>query len=235
MRFLQVFSASLRLCGKNLPRVRAAIVLAFAASALATDKLFQDPFRGRLAEGWSFRREHPDAWRVTDRGLEIRVEPGNMWGPANDGKNVLVRTAPDISSNEIAVSVQVDLSPTGQYEQADMVWYYDDSNMVKIGHELVDGKLSIVMGREENDKTRTLAIIPFPASAVELRQIVGKNHIRGQYRAPGSGEWRDAGECNLPVHGEAHISLQCYQGLPGVEHWARFSDFQIRRLEKASL
>jgi len=29
-------------------------------------------------------REHRENWRVTGRGLEVRIEPGNMWGPAND-------------------------------------------------------------------------------------------------------------------------------------------------------
>jgi len=47
-----------------------------------------------------------------------------------------------------------------QWEQVDLVLYYDDSNMVKVGLELVDGQLSIVMGREEKDATRTISITP---------------------------------------------------------------------------
>jgi regulation of enolase protein 1 (concanavalin A-like superfamily) len=106
--------------------------------------------------------------------------------------------------------------------------------MVKIGHELVDGTLSIVMGREENDKTHTIAIIPYPSPAVELRQIVQANRVRGQYRPPGGQAWQEAGQCELPAHGPAQISLQCYQGPPAAEHWARFTDFQIRRLQNNS-
>ena len=30
---------------------------------------------------------------VTAHGLEVRIEPGNMWGPQNDAKNLLVRPA----------------------------------------------------------------------------------------------------------------------------------------------
>lgn len=207
----------------------ATIAVAASFSAMAGGELiFQDRFQSKLAEGWNWRREHPGYWRTTNDALEIRLEPGNMWGPANNGKNVLFRPAPGFAEGPLEISVKVDISPTHQYEQADLVWYYDDSNMVKIGHELVDGKLSIVMGREENDKTRTLAIIPFPSSAVELRHVVETNRIRGFYRAPG-GQWKQAGECGLPVHGPPQISLQCYQGEDGVEHWARFSDFQIRR------
>src|SRR6266571_918130 len=147
----------------------------------ADDALFQDDFQGKLGEGWSWVREHREAWRVTGRGLEVRIEPGNMWGPANDARNVLVRPAPGTANEGIEVSVTVENRPTSQYEQADLVWYFDDSHMVKLGQELVDGKLSIVMGREDNDKTRTIAIIPLDSPVVRLQMIVETNRIRGEF------------------------------------------------------
>ena len=200
----------------------------------AGELLFQDDFKGKLAEGWSWVREHRDAWRVTKHGLEVRLEPGNMWGPANNAKNVLVRPAPDAKKREIEVSVTVTNRPTNQYEQVDLVWYYDDSHMVKLGQELVDGKLSIVMGREENDRTRTIAIIPLDSYSVRLRLVVMGNRIRGQFRTPDAREWREAGDCDLPVPGEsnAKISLQFYQGPTDAEHWARVTEFRVERGSK---
>ena len=179
-------------------------------------------------------REHPEGWRVTELGLEVRVEPGNMWGGANDAKNLLVRPAPETSKGEIEVSVNVENRPTEQYEQADLVWYYDDSHMVKLGQELVDGKLSIVMGREEEDRTRTIAIIPLASFSVRLRFLVKANRIRGQFQTPGSKDWRDAGECDLPAPADvkARISLQFYQGPPNAEHWTRVTQFRVRQLGK---
>ena len=138
----------------------------------AQEILFQDDFKSRLGMGWSWVREHRDAWRARERGLEVRIEPGNMWGPQNDARNLLVRPAPDTTTHEIEVDVTFENRPTNQYEQVDLVWYYDDSNMVKLGEELVDGKLSIVMGREEGDKTRTLAIIPLASARVRLRRTM---------------------------------------------------------------
>src|SRR6185369_1615692 len=156
--------------------MRMILMLVFLAGtscpAPAEEVLFQDDFAGKLGEGWSWVREHPAAWRVVERGLEVRIEPGNMWGPANDASNVLIRAAPLADTGSIEISINVENQPTEQYEQVDLVWYYDDSHMVKIGHELVDGKLSIVMGREENDRTRTIAIIPLPSAAVQLRMVV---------------------------------------------------------------
>src|ERR1044071_9114398 len=193
--------------------------------------LFHDDFKGKLGEGWSWVREHTNTWRVSERGLEVLIEPGNMWGPQNNARNVLVRPAPDILKDEIEVSVLVENRPTNQYEQVDLVWYYDDSNMVKIGEELVDGKLSVVMGREENDKTRTIAIIPLDSTSVRLRFFARENRIRGQFSTTGGKEWRDAGECTLPAPtgSSAKISLQFYQGAPNVEHWGRVTEFNIQR------
>jgi len=198
----------------------------------ADELLFQDDFKGKPGEGWSWLREHRDHWRASERGLEVRIEPGNMWGPANDARNVLLRPAPDATKGEIEVSVNVASAPTEQYEQVDLVWYFDDSHMVKIGRELVDGKLSIVMGREENDRTRTIAIIPLDAASVRLRLLVKGNQIRGQFRAPDAKDWRDAGQCDLPGNGGAKISLQFYQGPAQAEHWARVTEFRVRRKER---
>jgi len=157
------------------------LALFVSASALADEVLFQDDFQRKLGEGWSWVREHPAAWRVTERGLEVRLEPGNMWGKANDARNVLTRPAPDATQGEIEVTVTVTNRPTAQYEQVDLVWFYDDGHMVKLGQELVDGKLSIVMGREENDRTRTVKIVPIDAFSVQLRLLLKGNSIRGQF------------------------------------------------------
>src|SRR5438552_3195153 len=137
-----------------------ALGIMLAPMCRADEILFEDDFESKLGAGWSWLREDPQSWRVKEHALQIRIAPGNMWGPANDAKNVLIRQAPETGAGAIEVSASVENRPTGQYEQVDLVWYFDDKNMVKLGQELVDGKLSIVMGREENDRTRTIAIIP---------------------------------------------------------------------------
>jgi regulation of enolase protein 1 (concanavalin A-like superfamily) len=201
-------------------------------SSRSADILFRDDFTNGLASGWSWLREDPKAWRATAHGLEVLVQPGNMWGPANNAHNVVVRAAPDPTNDEVEISVTVSNQPSGQYEQVDLVWYYDDSNMVKIGEELVDGKLCVVMGREENDKTRTINIIPITSTSVQLRLTVSGSRIRGHFHTPDMQIWRVPGECDLPVHGAPKISLQCYQGLPSIDHWARLTQFQIKRIPK---
>ncbi len=206
-----------------------------AANSQAGETLFRDDFRGRLGADWSWLREHREAWRMTDRGLEVRIEPGNMWGPANNARNVLLRPAPDPSSGEIEVSVRVETHPTAQYEQADLVWYYDDGHMVKIGRELVDGQISIVMGREQADKTRTIKIVPIKSDSVHLKLVVNGSQIRGEFQTSDSEKWQVAGECDLPSlpNAQGKISLQFYQGPQDAEHWAQVTDFRIERVNKS--
>lgn len=202
-------------------------VAAFGAEAT----LFQDDFSGKLGEGWSWVREDKAAWRVAPAALEIRISPGNLWGRANDVKNVLVRPAPDVAAGPVEISVSITNSPTHQYEQANLAWYYDDSHMVKLGLELVDGKVCIVMGREEADRTRTLAKIPIAATSVCVRLLVEGHQIRGEYRPTGTEAWIAAGAGDLPAPpgGSAKISLHCYRGAADTDHWARFSDFRMLR------
>lgn len=210
------------------------IAITLGAVFGADEVLFQDNFAGRLREGWSWTREEKPAWRVADKVLEMRVLPGNLWGRANNAKNVLLRPAPDIAQGGVEISVSVTNQPTHQYEQANLAWYYDDSHMVKLGLELVNQEVCIVMGREEADKTRTLAKIPITATSVRLRLLVTGSQIRGQYRPAGMDKWLDAGAGNLPVppDGKAKLSLHCYQGPPDAEHWARFSEFRVLRAGK---
>ena len=209
------------------------IVFALAALNLAAAEKespapdFRDTFQGKIGPGWSWIRENPAAWRVSDKGLEVRLQPGNMWGPANDAKNLLVRPAPDPAQGEVDVSMTVTNTPLEQYEQSDLVWYYNDSNMVKCGQELVDGKLRIVMGREEGDKTRTIKILPLDSATVTLRLLVKDNRIRGQFRTPDAKEWTEVGECDLPVKGEPKICLQFYQGPAKVERWTNVTEFKV--------
>jgi len=189
---------------------------------------FRDDFKGALGPGWTILREQKDAWRVTADALEVRVLPGNMWGGSNDARNTFVRSMPNPADGPVEVSVRVENQPTEQYEQVDLVWYYDDSHQVKIGQELVDGKLSIVMGREEADRTQTLAIIPLDSFVVDVRFLVEGNQIQGAFRTPAMTEWKVAGACDLPVKGAPKVSLQVYQGTTKVERWAKIRAFEVK-------
>jgi hypothetical protein len=179
--------------------------------------LFADSFDGRLDEGWSWLREHPECWRIRDGGLEIMVEPG----VADTVRNALVRPAPDRSTGTFAIEVTVTnhTRPVQQYEQAGITWYHDGKPVFKEVKELIDGDLYIIPGRP-----------PMPTKSVRLRLVVTAHSWEAQYRPEGETAFLTAATGELPAPGDDRVSLQCYNGPPDREHWIRFEDFCIKRL-----
>jgi len=62
---------------------------------------------------------------------------------------------------------------------------------------------------------------------VDLRLTVTNKTIHGSFKPTASKEWRQAGSCDLPVRGEPHVAIQCYQGPATAEHWARLANFEL--------
>jgi len=177
------------------------VVLAtLLGNALASGGESKNPFAGEsLPEEWTWKRANPEAWRLRNQALEIKIEPGNMWGGKNDAKNVLlIPVAKDLQESGTDVWVTLANSPTRRWEQVDLVWYYRDSHMVKIGLELEHGKNSVVMGREEDDRTRTIQIIPIERDEVTVRLRVTGGQVRGYYRLAPEDQWTDVGICTEP-------------------------------------
>jgi hypothetical protein len=179
--------------------------------------LFEDRFNGKLAAGWTWLRENPQAWRMRQGALEIRVEPG----VAHNVKNALVRQAPDRSRGKFAIDVTVTntTKPIQQYEQAGITWYHDGKPVFKLVKELVEGELVIIPGRK-----------PMPSRTVQLRLVVTGDSFTAQFRPDAKGKFQTAATGTLPAPGDDQVSIQCYNGPANAEHWIRFDDFRILEL-----
>ncbi|TWT80186.1 hypothetical protein CA13_15990 [Planctomycetes bacterium CA13] len=202
------------------------------AVAAGQEKII-DRFAGSLNERWQWLRENKAGWRISESGLEVLIEPGNMWGASNDAKNILVQPLPDGWKDAVEVSVELSHHPKKRWEQANLVWYYSDSAMVKLGLEIEHGITNIVMGREEGDKTRTVVIIPYADPVVQLRLTVVGQEIRGYFRPLGTTDWTEAGVSTLPETSSAlppQVSLQFYQGEAGSNRWATVKWLEIKKL-----
>lgn len=176
--------------------------------------VFEDSFTSALDPSWSLLREDPDGWRLSDGGLEIRVEPGLK----DTVKNALLREAPDRNAGTHAIEVTVHnhTLPTNQYEQAGITWYIDGEPVFKEVKELIDGDLYIIPGKQ-----------PMSTQSVRLRLIVTADSWEAQYRPEGTATFETAATGELPTPGKDQVSLQCYNGPEGSDHWIRFEDFRI--------
>lgn len=183
-------------------------------SAAEPEEVFMDSFSGGPADGWTWLREEPEAWRIRDEALEIRLLPGD----ANSVRNALVRPAPDRGRKAYAIEVALTslAEPTEQYEQAGITWYRDGRPVFKLVKERVDGVLMIIPGRK-----------PMAAESVQLRLIVDKDSFKAQYRPHGEGEYLTAATGSMPLPENDSVSLQGYHGPDQTEHWVRFDNFRI--------
>lgn len=190
-----------------------------AATAAEPEVMFHDAFDGKLADGWTWLRENPAAWRIRDQGLEIRVEPG----VADTVKNALLRPVPDGAGGPLAVEVTVSnlAKPSRQFEQVGITWYVGGKPVFKLVKELIDGRTYVIPGRKPVDD------VP-----IRLRLVVDGRRWTAQYRPEGETEFQTAAEGQLPAASDDQVSLQCYQGPDDAEHWMRFEDFRILRLAR---
>jgi hypothetical protein len=197
----------------------AIVAFFFAVDLLAAEPrvLLEDRFAGKLAEGWTWLRENPQAWRIADGALQIRVEPG----VADSVKNALLRSAPDRSKGKFAAEVTITFTtpPTRQFEQAGITWYHKGKPLLKLVHEQIDGKTYIIPGK-----------IATSTKTVQLRLIFTAEKYIAQFRPDGKGDFQTVAEGKLPAPGEDQISIQCYNGPPDAEHWIRFEDFRLLEL-----
>ena len=201
---------------ERVSRFSIVVLMALLGNVLANGGQDKNPFAGgSLPDGWTWKRANPEAWRLRDGGLEIKIEPGNMWGRKNDARNVLlIPIAKDLQEYGTDVQVTLANSPTRRWEQVDLVWYYRDSHMVKIGLELVQGKNSVVMGREEDDRTRTIKIVPIERDEVTVRLKVTEGQVQGYYRLAPDDKWTDVGICTEPRPAASTCSSGASRGCP---------------------
>ena len=179
--------------------------------------LFEDTFANGLDPSWTWLREDHLLWRLENGGLEIWVHPGK----ADTVINALVRKAPNRAEGSYAIEVTVHnhTMPTEQYEQAVITWYVEGKPVFKEVKELIDGDLYIIPGKQ-----------PMQTQSVRLRLIVTVDAWEAQYRQEGASKFETAATGELPLPGEDQVSLQCYNGPAGSDHWIRFEDFRIKKL-----
>ncbi|MBI1832603.1 MAG: DUF1349 domain-containing protein [Planctomycetes bacterium] len=196
--------------------------------------LFKDDFSSSLSDGWSWVREDPKAWRLGKGKLEIRSLPGGLWREKNVGKNILLRTPPDAKNDMLMIEVKIHSQPKELFENAGIIWYYDDDNYVILNKEFYDRKPGpgVQMVREVKQKSSVPKHAPFEGDQVCLRLLVSGKVFTGQYRKSEKDAWQTVGECDLPVDGKPKVGLIASYGPKDAERWVQYSNFRILKRAK---
>jgi cytochrome c len=197
------------------------------------DSAFEEAFRGRLSEGWKWIREDAAAWKLDEGALHVRTLPGSLWEKANNAVNVLVRPAGE-ATDKLSTEVKVASQPKVNAEQAGLLWYLEDANYIKLVREIVNGKLSVAMVREENEKPVVIRVVPAEAGAFDLRLRMVSGRVRGEFRTSETAEWQLAGDCASLGAGELMVGLFAGGGEASAERWARFERFQMSEFSSSA-
>jgi regulation of enolase protein 1 (concanavalin A-like superfamily) len=193
--------------------------------------LFEEAFDGSLQPGWQWVREDKDEWRIRDNVLQVRSQPGRIWS-GNDAKNLLlVRPA---KPQDVAARVSVAHEPKEKWEQAGLLWYVDDDNFVKLISEHIDGKMYVVIAREQAGRGKVVGKIAVPSANLQLRLKVQSSRVTGQWRLKSADPWSDAGTCELDAKGDRRFGLFTQNGPKDPVRWVRFDGFVIAELAKDS-
>ena len=104
-----------------------------ATSTAVVQCAWRDDFASPvLNPSWSWVRGDPSHWSLTARPgyLRITTQTGDLWTSSNDARNLLLLNAP---TGDFEISTRVEIQPTQNYQQADLLVWADDDNYVKLG------------------------------------------------------------------------------------------------------
>ena len=180
--------------------------------------IFEDPLSKKLEDGWSWLREVPTDWRITDEALEIKMEPL----PQDGARNIFFRKPPKKSEGPFVVTVEVKaVQPyTNQYQQTGLYWMQGDQHKFKFVMERIDGELFVFPGKK-----------PIETAHVVLRLRIDDRKIIAEYQPNAKGEFLQAFEAELPERNDEtdRIAFQCWHGPPAAESWTQFRKFSITK------
>ena len=150
----------------------------------------------------------------------------------NGGGNLPLRTPPEVKQGKLAVEVLVDIEPTNAFENAGLIWYYDDDNYVILVKEKIGPDVHVQLVSEKDARLAAGLSQKFnDGKNVWFRMEVEGGKISGYYRTSAQDEWLKLGQCDLPVHGEPQVGLTTAYAPNDAEHFTRFSNFRMVQIQ----
>jgi len=214
-------------------RLSAIALMSYCALGLAdeptTNVVFADKFDAKLADGWSWAKENPQAWRIENNALLIKTAPGTVWDKS--APNMLWRSAGNVPGDKTWIAeVSVAHKPETEYEQAGLICSLDDANFFTLNIERYHNERSVVSGGRIEGKFGHLGNAEDNDETVRLRIAKKGKAVTLQWRQ--GDEWKTLKEFDFPATGELKIGLHAHGSKNETDNrWAKFTDFDIRRGE----
>ena len=96
---------------------------------------YRDDFNGNLAPPWTWVREDPRNWSLTEIPGVLKINVSRGYVPAHTNTNLLLRPAP---SGNFQIETQITFSPENNFQFAGLIIYQSDSNFIQAGRELCE-------------------------------------------------------------------------------------------------
>jgi len=113
---------------------------------LCPGDVWSDEFSAETLDGrWSWVREDPTHWSLTDRGdfLRITSQQGGLLFAANNARNLLLQ---DIPTGDFDIETRVLFTPSENFQMAGLLLYQDDDNFLMLGRAYCGVPMPVCVG-----------------------------------------------------------------------------------------
>jgi beta-xylosidase len=101
-----------------------------------TDPIFfRDEFNGSLDPQWSWLREKPRDWSLTNSPGTLQINADHGYVAAHNYSNLLLRPAP---SENFQIETPINFRPENNFQFAGLIIYESDSNFIQAGRAYCD-------------------------------------------------------------------------------------------------
>lgn len=198
----------------------------YATAGLAAETAWIDDFdSGTLDSRWSWVRENPTYWSLTDNSGYLRlVTRGSLYQTFNDLENILLTP---VSDTDYRIITRVTFSPTANIHKVGLNVYQDDDNYFQLVRVYVDGH-KIRIRTELGGVTTTNFLTDETATTLYLRIDKFGNDYYGFYSIDGDA-WEFIGHDNV-ILSNPYVDLFAGNGATTLEINADFDFFQYMPL-----
>lgn len=153
-----------------------------------------DAFNGALSSGWSWVREDPSHWNLTDVPGKLRIisQAGSLYIDYNSTKNILLRDTP---AGDFSLTTKVDFAPSEFLQSAGLVVYQDDDNYIHLSRAY-DSKQEIEFRIDTTSQPFSQATLDYTPTTTYLRIDRDGSRYFAYYSDDGV-NWRSAGSATL--------------------------------------